>query len=384
MEKKLKIIWNSNAPHTTSGYGTQMGLLLPLIKKEGYPVSCICYYGLDGGKIEIDGIPYYTKLNHLFASDVLPYHTQTFGADVTMTLHDIWILDEKDLAALKRFIPWVPIDMDPIPQKVLSKLYFAYRILTHSKFGLKMLNKAGFNATYIPLSVDTTIFKPIDKKGLRKELGFPEDVFLFGMVAANKDDPPRKAFQECMDAFVMFTKKHPKSGMYFHTSIAKAEGFNILEYSKFLGIANKIWFFDDFTTAYKTDRAFMNKIYNTFDVLLNPAKSEGFGVPIIEAGACGIPSIVNNYSSMPELVIPHVTGEICEVLGKVYTKIGSYWMTPDPKSIYEKMEALFEADRVKMGEKAREFVVENYDTTKVFDKHWKPFLRLLQDEIYGL
>ena len=57
----------------------------------------------------------------------------------------------------------------------------------------------------------------MDKKERKRKAGLPEDAFVMGMVAANKDNPPRKSFQEVMDAFVIFLKKYPNSVLYLHT-----------------------------------------------------------------------------------------------------------------------------------------------------------------------
>ena len=37
------------------------------------------------------------------------------------------------------------------------------------------------------------------------------------------------------------------------------------------------------------------------DVLLNPAMGEGFGIPVLEAQACGTPAIVTDFSAMQEV-----------------------------------------------------------------------------------
>src|SRR5205823_2035716 len=42
-------------------------------------------------------------------------------------------------------------------------------------------------------------------------------------------------------------------------------------------------------------------LYSAADVLLYPSLYEGFGLPILEAMACGCPVITSNISSMPEV-----------------------------------------------------------------------------------
>ncbi len=41
--------------------------------------------------------------------------------------------------------------------------------------------------------------------------------------------------------------------------------------------------------------------YNAMDVLTNVALGQGFGIPILEAQACGTPVIVGDWTSMSEL-----------------------------------------------------------------------------------
>jgi glycosyltransferase involved in cell wall biosynthesis len=46
-------------------------------------------------------------------------------------------------------------------------------------------------------------------------------------------------------------------------------------------------------------------LYNSADVFLHTSEYEGFGLPILEAMSCGIPVVVSNKASIPEVVGPY-------------------------------------------------------------------------------
>lgn len=383
-KKKLRIFLSSNAPWSTSGYGQQVAELLPLIKKSGYPKPGMCdFYGLEGGVLETQEARHYPKHAHVYGSDALVTHAKDYKADVTFTLQDIWVLHPQDIQGATRWIPIVPIDHEPVPPMILERLRHAYRIVTYSQFGQKELQRNGIHSTYIPHTVDTTVYKPMDKKQARRDAGIPEDIYLCGMVAANKDNPPRKSFQEAMDAFKMFLKKEPKAYLYIHTTPDLQGGFPIKNYAQTLGIVDRMMFPDTYQMMYKTNKKVMATIYNTFDLLLAPSRNEGFGVPIIEAQACGVPVVTTNFTAMPELVQNHITGEICDVLYRVYDHLLSYVAVPSTKSIYDCMVRIHDSNQEAQSKACRKFIVENYDTKTVFETKWLPYFEKLEKEIYN-
>ena len=380
-EKTLRLFINSNAPWSISGYGQQMNDLVPRIRGKGYPLAVSAFYGLEGGILNINDVVYYPKINHVYGSDAIVHHAKDFKADIVFTLQDIWILHPNDLKKVDKWIPIVPIDHEPVPKQIIDRLKMAYRIVTYSKFGHEELKRNGLHSTYIPHTVDTKAYAPQEKKRRKVEAGLPEDVFLCGMVSANKDNPPRKSFQEAMEAFKMFLEKVPNAMLYIHTFPDFPGGFPIKQFAEFIGIKNKVIFPNEYLMNFKYGKEQMSNVYNTFDMLLCPSTNEGFGVPIIEAQSCGVPVVVNNFTAMPELVKNHITGEICEIGYKRYDQIGSYVATPDVKSLYDCMMRIYKSDRVKMGKAAREHVVKNYDTDVVFKEKWIPFLSRLEEEV---
>ncbi|MGV0103352.1 hypothetical protein NSTCB13_01946 [Nostoc sp. DSM 114160] len=87
-----------------------------------------------------------------------------------------------------------------------------------------------------------------------------------------------------------------------------------------LGVTNQVKFLD--YVPYSE----LPKIINQAIALVFPSLWEGFGLPVLEAMACGTPVITSNLSSLPEvagdaaiLVNPYNTGEITEAMQAIAT-----------------------------------------------------------------
>ena len=110
------------------------------------------------------------------------------------------------------------------------------------------------------------------------------------------------------------------------------------------------------STMYREEE--LASLMNCFDVHMLCSKREGFGVPILETEACGVPNISHDFSSMTELVEGH--GWLCKSLGYgsnlETTALNAETATPDVYDIARCIkEAYFNPDKVKSyGEKSRE------------------------------
>jgi len=133
---------------------------------------------------------------------------------------------------------------------------------------------------------------------------------------------------------------------------------------------------------YNTSKEDMNMIYNSFDCLLSPSSTEGFCIPVIEAQACGVPVIVNDWNSMPELIVDGKTGFVVKRGEKIFYPIGSYICFPDTQDLYEKMVLAKASNLNNMGIEARKWAVKEYDQDMLFTTKWLPFLERIEKEIY--
>ena len=383
-DRRLRIIWNSNGVNVPSGYGVFQRDLLYRLLKDGWIVAQSAFVGVEGAVTMLDGLPVYPKMQDPFGSDAILAHTRHFKADVTFSMQDVWTLQGEALNQLPHFIPYTPIDQEPVPQGVLDKVRYAYKIITFSKFGHEALEKAGFTSTLIVEGIDTNIFKPMDKAECRKFFGLPQDKFIFGQVGANKENPGRKGWQEALEAFKLFHDKHPDSIYFYQTNQPSPSGFPIEMYAQQLGLSNCIFKLDPYLGIWHTGSNEVAKMLNAFDVTLHPSSTEGFGLLSVESQACGTPPIVNNCTSMPELVIDGVSGEICDVGRRWFSPAGGFWYFADVNSLYDKMEKLYRADRKKYGEAGRKNVVDNYNIDTLFTEKWVPYLEDLQTELLGV
>lgn len=394
--RDLRFLWSSNSVWSNSGYGVFSRDLLFRLAKDGWPVGHIGWWGLEGHSIYVHGediiddrfkntkIKVYPKMADMWGSDAIISHSVDYKANALFTMQDIHLLNPQHLQQMKVFIPYVPIDKDPAPPEVLQRLQYAYKIITFSEFGRKVLEKAGFTSTLILEGTDTEVFKPMDKEESRKMIGLPNDVFMFGMISANKENPPRKGFQEVIEAFKMFYDRHPEAALFFHVQQPNAGGFPILQYARYLGVDKRIFVMNDYTAIFNSNSTRIAREINCFDIYLQPSQTEGFGLTSIEAQACGKPVIVNNCTAMPETVIKGVTGEICDTNYKRWTNDLSFVYTSDPKSLYDKMEAVYKMikdDPKKVAESCRKHIVEKYDIDTIVEKQWIPLFEELQNEL---
>ena len=157
----------------------------------GFPTAQQAFYGLMGGIVQLDGLVIYPRLDAPWGEDGLIKHANDWKADVVFTFQDVWAMNANFLSKVKNWIPYVPIDGDPLSRAITDRLDLAYEIVTHSRFGHELLVDNGYSSTYIPLGTDTRTFRPMDQRKCRDMFSLPKDKFIFGMVAANKDNPSR-------------------------------------------------------------------------------------------------------------------------------------------------------------------------------------------------
>jgi glycosyltransferase involved in cell wall biosynthesis len=114
-------------------------------------------------------------------------------------------------------------------------------------------------------------------------------------------------------------------------------------------------------------------LYSRMDVLLAPSLGEGFGVPSVEAQACGTRVIGSNWAATPDLISEDswlVDGQLSWDAGQ-----DAWWMTPNVGSLVNALEESYKAERGP-SQVAIDFASQ-FDVEKVWDESWVPILKKL-------
>ena len=356
---------------------------MPRIAGAGHEIVAIAApYTFGGAVLEWEGIPLLPSVRDMAGNDIITANYEYFKADLLFTLCDPFGLQKsaKDLSQINASM-WFPVDTNPLGEGDVAVLRDSQAIpVAMSQFGAQVLRSEGADPLYCPHAVDTKVFQPGDQAPFRDTVpAIGPDTFVIGICAMNRD-PLRKGFSEQMLAFSRFHSRHPDSHLALHTSPVNSPGLNLKSLAERLGIGAVVTFPD----SYAYDMAMitaeqMAVWYQGLDILSLCSYGEGFGIPLIEAQACGVPVVTTDASAMSELC-----GGGWLVSGTPFWSSGhnAWWLRPDATDIEQAYEVAYQAkqDGTLPRKPAYDFA-QQYDIDRVFQQYMVPALAEIEERI---
>lgn len=196
-------------------------------------------------------------------------------------------------------IPWVFYkNRSRYWQKNIEGLRKAEKIITISEFSKReMIKHVGIPQDRIDViycGVDTNVFYPErDRTPLSKfGIGPHEKVLLYV-----GSEEPRKNLKVLLEAVAILREKITdivllKAGSPGMGGDRRAT----IRMMRKLRVEDRVFFTGDVTER------MLAKLYNAADIFVFPSLYEGFGLPVIEAMACGCPVVASGTTSIPEIV----------------------------------------------------------------------------------
>jgi starch synthase len=266
-------------------------------------------------------------------------------------------------------------------------------LLTTSRWVKDMYVRDGLDAAKIvvlPVGCDTDSFVPRDKTdpqvaAVRETLGVAPDQIMILTVGG---DATSKGAQEVMQALALIDKEAPDWKYLckvWPQPRTEQQNLQDLQLATHLGIEKNVVY-----TTNVTSRNFMPYLIAACDIYAGPSRLEGFGMPQVEAGACGRPVIGIKAMAMLDTLVHEKTALLANVAMEIRLKEAQ---VGEDQGYEEGRRVVFKAPRVvdyrasihdiaehllrlmkdadlrrRMGEAGREHVVKRFDYRVVAKK----------------
>lgn len=248
-----------------------------------------------------------------------------------------------------KVLGYIPIEGEPISNEFWRIALQKADIITCSKYGADTVKKyLGRDIEWAYHGVDQSIYRKLPNRDeIRKAIGW-DDKFIITCVANNVR---RKQIPRLMEAVSILKTKYKRDNvmLYVHAVPFQnhwLEGHNLVEIAAMYGISNYVLFNSSMRKLHDTIPEETGnpavpglvEIYNASDLFVLPSQVEGFGLPIAEAMACGVPVMVTKYAAGWEVASP--AGRGLTIKDWEVHKSGTLYANVDPIDMAESINKL--------------------------------------------
>ena len=284
------------------------------------------YAGVPGG-LATQGALLFKGLRHLVGAEAQMVHLES---GLEKEWYYRWFKPEVVVGVgYWGYVPYLVLHpqrhgVQPVPWLVANGYIANYRdvlndlplILVTSNWVREVYIRDGIRPDIIdvlPVGCDTDAFVPRDLSDpkvavVRQALGIAPDEIMILTVGG---DAASKGAQEVMQALALINGKHPHWRYVCKVwPQPRTESQNVedLELAANLGIRNNVVYVMD-----KVSRDFMPYLLAACDIYAGPSRLEGFGMPQVEAGACGKPVIAIKAMGLLDTIVHGETGFLARV-----------------------------------------------------------------------
>ncbi len=201
--------------------------------------------------------------------------------------------------------------------------------------------------------------------------------FVIGCVAQNVGT--RKRLERLIEAFSAMETKDAL--LHLHTMpVSPRSKINLFEEARDYGVLDRIIFSYGETAVYGISDRGMNLLYNYFDIHATASGYEGFGMPVLESMACGVPQAAPASGTFPELLGENERGLLASTATSSMDADGITRSLVDTESLADKMDALCmdPGFRRKLGDAGAEWA-KQFTWDKIVDQ-WDTLLMETQEK----
>jgi len=356
---KLKVLMVSEASFLSSGFGTYAKEILKrLHATDKYNIAEFACYGKVNDPKDKDILwryyanavdpsdprnnEYNKTIENQFGRWRFERVLLDFRPDAVIDVRDYWMNSYQQFSPLRPFFHWIlmpTVDSAPQQEDWIDTFMHADAIFTYSDFGRDTLldqsnNKIKYIDTASP-GVNLEVYHPIPNRDEIKKIMGLENKFVIGSIMRNQK---RKLIPELFYSLRKLLDNYRDTSnpagqniyLYLHTSYPDA-GWDLPQLLKEYEVGNRVLFTYSCKHCgffrpmlYQHPMGFcpkcgnkslsmpnvsnglaekdLNCVINTFDLYVQYAICEGFGMPQVEAASAGVPIASVDYSAMNDVV----------------------------------------------------------------------------------
>jgi glycosyltransferase involved in cell wall biosynthesis len=427
--RKKRILFCSEATFLNTGYATYTREILNYLHSTGkYELAEMASYG-ERNDSKAANIPwkfygvvppqnaseeekqrYASNPTNQFGEFAFEATCLSFKPDIVCDIRDFWMLDFAERSPFRKFFKWAimpTVDARPQARQWIATYQSADACFTYSDWaGGVLKDQSGGKINYLGSSPPSAHhdYQPIEnKEELRNFFNIDPDVNIIGTVMRNQR---RKLYPDLFEAFRKLLDKvedKNKYLLYCHTSYPDM-GWDIPELLQQYELSSYVMFtyicpetnrpfpsrfrgaitvspytgkFNATLSSVKHGLSYkdLSSIINLFDLYVQYANCEGFGLPQVEAAACAVPVAGTDYSAM-ESVLRQLEG-IPITPKTLYKELetGCLRAVPDNDLAAEKFYEFFQQPkniRRRMGYRTRELFLKHFQWD-ISGKMWEDY-----------
>jgi glycosyltransferase involved in cell wall biosynthesis len=233
--------------------------------------------------------------------------------DIVLTINDNGVLINQ-LAVLNEIetkhphirpkkIAYMPIDCYDFPRNFFDGLTGYDMLITMTQLGRQEIEKTGYKRPVEVLnhSIDNRSFYPLSERAELRRKWFPSEFLDRYIILNSNKNQNRKRLDITIEIYKTLIDRNLPVALILKTSKLPSinnGGIDLdkeieampLKYRRYLFIMER-----------KLTLNELNELYNCIDVNINTSIGEGWGIVPCEVGLCGIPQLVPNSTSYPEI-----------------------------------------------------------------------------------
>ena len=360
-KKKIRILAHSNFSKMVTGFGKNMkNVLLKLFNDPDIEIIEAANGVYMGSDVKTPWTTYGTAPNdqsviQQIGNDPSKSQAASYGyytidqiieeckPDIYVGIEDVWAFRNFENKPWWNTIPkiiWTTIDSVPLLPEIKELYNLSDKFLVWASFAEEEMKKLGYeNVETLHGAVDYSNFKPLEnREEIRKKFKLTDE-FVVGFVFKNQ---LRKSVPNILEGFKIFKERHPesKARLLLHTDWSERNsGWDILRFLDEKQIPQQDllasyvchkcgnFFLHSYigeekdcpacggqksvhtkTSTIGVSESQLNEIYNCMDVYCHPFTSGGQELPIQEAKAAGLITLVTEYSCGTDSCYDHQGG----------------------------------------------------------------------------